>query len=44
MKKNIRQVIDSTYGMHGDLKGIMGKAIPQIAGIEVIEIESGETN
>lgn len=31
-EKNIRQVIDGTYGMHGDLKGIMASAIPQIKG------------
>jgi len=23
-EKNIRQVIDNAYGMHGDLKGIVG--------------------
>jgi hypothetical protein len=33
-EKNIRQVIDSTYGMHGDLKGIIGSSLPAIAGIE----------
>src|SRR5258708_6448310 len=36
-EKNIRQVIDNTYGMHGDLKGIMGNMIPQIKGIELLE-------
>ena len=43
-EKNIRMVIDSTYGMHGDLKGIIGSTLPQIQGIEVdvIEIESGD--
>ena len=39
-EKNIRQVIDSTYGMHGDLKGIIGGVITQIQGL--IELESGE--
>jgi len=33
-EKNIRQVIDSTYGMHGDFKGILSSAVPQIAGID----------
>ncbi len=39
-EKNIRQVIDSTYGMHGDLKGIIGGVLPQIQGLA--ELESGE--
>lgn len=39
-EKNIRQVIDSTYGMHGDLKGIIGGVLPQIQGL--LELESGE--
>ncbi len=34
-EKNIRQIIDSTYGMHGDLKGIMGNMLPQIKGLEL---------
>ncbi|MBI2049486.1 DUF2130 domain-containing protein [Candidatus Roizmanbacteria bacterium] len=32
-EKNIRAVIDNTYGMHGDLKGIVGSALPQIKGL-----------
>ncbi len=36
-EKNIRQVIDNTYGMHGDLKGIIGSVLPQIKGIELLE-------
>ncbi len=32
-EKNIRAVIDNTYGMHGDLKGIMGNVLPQIKGL-----------
>src|SRR5581483_5255511 len=32
-EKNIRMVIDNTYGMHGDLKAIIGKMLPQIKGI-----------
>lgn len=33
-EKNIRQVIDNTYGMHGDLKGIVGNSLPQIKGLD----------
>lgn len=36
-EKNIRQVIDSTYGMHGDLKGILSGVIPQIQGLGELE-------
>ena len=41
-EKNIRMVIDNTYGMHGDFKGIMGNTLPTIKGLEVPELESGE--
>lgn len=37
-EKNIRQVIDNTYGMHGDLKGIVGNSLPQIKGLDVEQI------
>jgi hypothetical protein len=40
-EKNIRQVIDNTYGMHGDLKGIIGSSLPAIAGIEDEELGVG---
>ena len=36
-EKNIRQVIDNTYGMHGDLKGIVGNTFPQIKGLQGLE-------
>lgn len=36
-EKNIRQVIDSTYGMHGDLKGILASAVPQIQGLDLLD-------
>lgn len=36
-EKNIRQVIDNTYGMQGDLKGIMGNALPDIKGLGLLE-------
>lgn len=32
-EKNIRQVIDNTIGMHGDMKGIIGSSLPQISGL-----------
>lgn len=40
--KNIRQVMDNTFGMHGDFKGLMGSTLPTIKGLEVAELESGE--
>lgn len=36
-EKNIRQVIDSTYGMHGDLRGIIGNTLAQVKGLELLE-------
>ncbi|MEK7570814.1 MAG: DUF2130 domain-containing protein [Patescibacteria group bacterium] len=36
-EKNIRQVIDNTYGMYGDFKGIMGSSVATIKGLEVEE-------
>lgn len=36
-EKNIRMVIDNTYGMHGDLKGIIGNMLPQVKGLELLE-------
>ena len=38
-EKNIRQVIDNTYGMHGDLKGIVGNVLPQIKGLDSDQIK-----
>lgn len=35
-EKNIRQVIDNTYGMHGDFKGIIGSALAQIKGLDML--------
>lgn len=38
--KNIRQVIDNTIGMRGDMQGILGNSLPQIKGLEtVFELE-----
>lgn len=47
-EKNIRQVIDNTYGMHGDLKGIVGQSLPQIKGLDAtkdlqLNLEDGES-
>ncbi len=43
-EKNIRQVIDSTYGMHGDMKGIVGNTLPQIKGLDedLISLSDGK--
>ena len=35
-EKNIRQVIDNTFGMHGDFKGIIGAGLPHIKGIDML--------
>lgn len=40
-EKHIRQVIDNTYGMHGDLKGIIGEVLPQIKGLDLLELQEG---
>jgi hypothetical protein len=40
--KNIRQVMDNTFGMHGDFKGLMGSTLPTIKGLEVAELEAGD--
>jgi len=41
-EKNIRMVVDSTYGMHGDLKGIIGSALTQVKGIDLL-LEDGNS-
>ncbi|MGH7246325.1 MAG: DUF2130 domain-containing protein [Candidatus Levyibacteriota bacterium] len=41
-EKNIRQIIDNTYGMHGDLKGIVGGALQTIKDLEMIELTDGK--
>ena len=42
-EKNIRQVIDNTYGMHGDMKGIIGQMLPQIKGLDLLELTDGDS-
>ena len=39
-EKNIRMVIDNTFGMHGDLKAIIGRTLPQIKGLDDIEYDT----
>ncbi len=35
-EKNIRRVIDTTLGMHGDLQGIVGKELSEIKGLDML--------
>lgn len=42
-EKNIRMVVDNTYGMHGDLKAIVGSSISQIKGLEDLLLTDGDT-
>lgn len=37
-EKNIRKVIDNTLGMHGDLQSIMGKALAEVNGLEMLPV------
>ena len=43
-EKNIRQVIDSTYGMHGDLRGILAASVPQISGLDFPLLEEEDSS
>ncbi|MCL5784766.1 MAG: DUF2130 domain-containing protein [Patescibacteria group bacterium] len=36
-EKEIRKVLDHTHGMYGDLQGIIGRSLPQLAGFEIEE-------
>lgn len=36
-EKHIRQVLDNTHGMYGDLQGIIGSALPPVSGLELEE-------
>lgn len=38
----IRAVIDNTIGLYGELQGIAGRAMPEIDGLELKALESGE--
>lgn len=35
-ERNIRKVIDNTLGMHGDLQSIMGRALEEIKGLNIL--------
>jgi len=37
----IQSIIEATVGMHGDLQGIAGRAIPEIEGLSVPLLEGG---
>lgn len=39
---NIRRVIDNTAGMYGSLESIMGKELPEVAGLNLLEDELPE--
>lgn len=42
-EKNIRKVIDNTLGMHGDLQSIMGKALVEVKGLDMLPPEEADT-
>ena len=39
-EKDLRLVIDNTFGMHGDFKHIMGNNLPEIKGLEILDEEA----
>ena len=41
-EEQIRGVIDSTAGMHGDLQGIAGRSLNEIAKLEIAMLPAGE--
>ena len=41
-EEQIRGVIESTAGMYGDLPGIAGKSLNEIAGLEIAMLPAGE--
>ncbi len=41
-EKNLRNVLDTTMGMQGDLQSIMGKSLPELKGLEMLPDGSGE--
>lgn len=42
-EKSIRMVLDNTFGMHGDLKSLMGTSLPEMKSLEITTIETIET-
>jgi hypothetical protein len=41
-EEQIRGVIESTAGMYGDLQGIAGKGLNEIAGLQMAMLSAGE--
>jgi hypothetical protein len=41
-EEQIRGVIESTAAMYGDLQGIAGKGLNEIAGLEIAMLPAGE--
>lgn len=41
-EKQIEQVINNTVGMYGDMQGLMGASLPQIASLEITTTETVE--
>ena len=41
-EKQIEQVINNTVGMYGDMQGLMGASLPQIASLEITTTETIE--
>jgi hypothetical protein len=41
-EKQIEQVINNTVGMYGDMQGLMGSSLPQIASLEITTTETLE--
>lgn len=40
----IKKLYTSLFGMYGNLAGIVGQGMPQIKGLEIAELEDGETD
>lgn len=43
-EKNLRKVIDNTVGMHGDLQSIMGNALNEVKGLEMLPSDTVTTS
>lgn len=41
-EKEIRRVIDQTHRMYGELQGIIGQEMPELKGLDSLELASGE--
>lgn len=38
-EKEIRKIVDNTHGLYGDLQGVTGRALPQIASLEPANLD-----